>query len=77
MHGKKGNQPGVQFHHAYEATSDEEERLGALFNQLDADGDGRIDVHDLSEGLKKLNVPFVPGSAEVYLCHEAFLVNVE
>lgn len=52
-------------HHAYEFPSDEEDRLGDLFKQLDVNGDGRIDVHDLSEGLKKLNIPQVPGYAEV------------
>lgn len=53
------------YHHAYESPSEEEERLGSLFNQLDANGDGRIDARDLSEGLKRLNLPQVPGGAEV------------
>ncbi|XP_047473599.1 calcium-binding mitochondrial carrier protein SCaMC-1-B-like [Penaeus chinensis] len=54
-------------HHAYEFPSDEENRLGNLFKQLDVNGDGRIDVHDLSEGLKKLNIPQVPGYAELLI----------
>nr|XP_027221891.1 calcium-binding mitochondrial carrier protein SCaMC-3-like [Penaeus vannamei] len=54
-------------HHAYEFPSDEEDRLGDLFKQLDVNGDGRIDVHDLSEGLKKLNIPQVPGYAELLI----------
>ncbi|XP_068208078.1 mitochondrial adenyl nucleotide antiporter SLC25A24 isoform X2 [Palaemon carinicauda] len=51
-------------HHAYESPSEVEDRLGNLFRQLDENGDGRIDIHDLSEGLKKLKVPQIPGTAE-------------
>lgn len=59
----KNDQP--HYHHAYESPIEEEERLGSLFNQLDSNGDGRIDAHDLSEGLKRLSLPQVPGYAEV------------
>ncbi|XP_042858342.1 calcium-binding mitochondrial carrier protein SCaMC-3-like isoform X1 [Penaeus japonicus] len=64
MKEAKVNHPS---HHAYEFPSDEEDRLGDLFKQLDVNGDGRIDVHDLSEGLKKLNIPQVPGYAELLI----------
>ncbi|KAK3882417.1 hypothetical protein Pcinc_013191 [Petrolisthes cinctipes] len=57
MQGNNGVSSGPQLHHAYEHPIEEEERLGALFNKLDRDGDGRINIHDLSEGLKKLNLP--------------------
>ncbi|XP_071522196.1 mitochondrial adenyl nucleotide antiporter SLC25A23 isoform X3 [Panulirus ornatus] len=67
MQDNKGGYSSPHIHHVYEAPSDEEERLGSLFNQLDLDGDGRIDVNDLSEGLKKLNVPQVPGYAEMLI----------
>ncbi|MCL4123889.1 UNVERIFIED_CONTAM: hypothetical protein GTU68_043960 [Idotea baltica] len=51
-------------HHVYELPDESEERLERLFNQLDSNGDGRIDVNDLTEGLKRLNIPFKPGDAE-------------
>lgn len=65
MQDRSGASDTPQFHHAYESPSEEEERLGALFNQLDTNGDGRIDARDLSEGLKRLSLPQVPGGAEV------------
>lgn len=65
MPDKKGVGDKPHYHHAYESPSEEEERLGSLFNQLDVNGDGRIDARDLSEGLKRLKLPEVPGGAEV------------
>lgn len=48
--------------HVHEHLSaEEEERLSDLFNRLDINNDGRIDVKDLSEGLHKLNVPVHSG----------------
>lgn len=44
---------------------EEEERLEKLFKQLDVDGDGRIDIHDLTEALEKMGVPQVSGHAQV------------
>lgn len=52
-------------HHVYELPDESEERLERLFNQLDSNSDGRIDVSDLTKGLKRLNIPFKPGDAEV------------
>ena len=43
----------------------DEDRIARLFNDLDANKDGKIDVKELSEGLKKLGVKHIPGSAEV------------
>lgn len=45
--------------------ADEEKRLSSLFNRLDVNHDGRIDVHDLSKALQKLRIPHVPGQAQV------------
>ncbi|KAF2359650.1 Ribosomal RNA methyltransferase FtsJ domain [Trinorchestia longiramus] len=51
-------------HKAYELSTEDEERLGDLFKKLDANGDGKIDVSDLSKGLKMLNLPHFPGHME-------------
>lgn len=52
-------------HHDYELTSDEEEKFTDLFNRLDTNKDGRIDIHDLSEALKTMRVPQVEDHARV------------
>ncbi|XP_003742296.1 calcium-binding mitochondrial carrier protein SCaMC-2 [Galendromus occidentalis] len=41
----------------HELTLETERRLEDLFEKLDVNGDGRIDVSDLTEGLQKLGVP--------------------
>ena len=43
----------------------DEARIAKLFSELDANKDGKIDVTELSEGLKRLGVKHIPGSAEV------------
>lgn len=42
-----------------ELPQEDEERLGKLFKQLDRDGNGRIDVHDLSEALREFGLSSV------------------
>eukprot|EP00112_Aurelia_sp_Birch-Aquarium-sp1_P016038 Seg36.2 transcript_id=Seg36.2/GoldUCD/mRNA.D3Y31 product="Calcium-binding mitochondrial carrier protein SCaMC-2" protein_id=Seg36.2/GoldUCD/D3Y31 len=42
----------------------DKDRVAKLFNDLDANKDGKIDVKELSDGLKKLGVKHIPGSAE-------------
>uniref|UniRef100_A0A2P2IBH1 Calcium-binding mitochondrial carrier protein SCaMC-1-like n=1 Tax=Hirondellea gigas TaxID=1518452 RepID=A0A2P2IBH1_9CRUS len=54
-------------HKAYELSTADEERLGDLFKKLDTDGDGKIDVADLSKGLKMLNLPYYPGHMENFI----------
>lgn len=46
-----------------ELPHDDEERLEKLFNGLDKNGNGRIDIHDLSAALKEYGVHH--GYAEV------------
>lgn len=39
-------------HYIYELPENEEKRLEEVFKKLDLDGNGKIDIHDLSEALK-------------------------
>lgn len=50
---------------ADESTHYDEARVQELFDRLDLDKDGRIDIKDLSDALHQLGVPQVPGQAEV------------
>lgn len=43
-------------HYLHELPAQDEERLGKLFATLDLDGNGRIDVHDLSKALHEAGV---------------------
>ena len=45
----------------------DERRIEDLFRKLDVNKDGRIDIHDLSEALHRLEVPQLPGHAQVFL----------
>lgn len=57
----------------HDLTPEEGERLSHLFNQLDVDKDGLIDVNDLTEALHLLQVPVVPGQAQVcFINHSHF-----
>ena len=51
--------------HRVPFSDEEERRLLVLFNQLDVNRDGRIDVNDLSKALQQLQIPHVPGHAQV------------
>ena len=43
-------------HYLHELPAQDEERLEKLFKSLDLDGNGRIDVHDLSKALHRAGV---------------------
>ncbi|XP_044766769.1 calcium-binding mitochondrial carrier protein SCaMC-2 isoform X2 [Coccinella septempunctata] len=49
-----GTLPKTTFSH--ELPQEDEERLEKLFKKLDKDGNGKIDIHDLSDELKKFGV---------------------
>lgn len=46
-------------------SKEEEEKLKELFNKLDVNKDGRIDINDLTQALSTLQVPQTPGHAKV------------
>lgn len=67
-------------HYFHEMPHEDEERLEKLFNSLDLDGKGKIDIHDLSEALKKAGLHH--GYAEVRessfthtVCHPHWMVR--
>lgn len=43
-------------HYLHELPLEDEERLEKLFNSLDLDGNGKIDIHDLSVALNEVGV---------------------
>lgn len=43
-------------HYLHELPQEDEERLEKLFAKLDRNGNGKIDVHDLSMALKEFGV---------------------
>lgn len=43
-------------HYFHELPLEDEERLEKLFKSLDVDGNGKIDIHDLSVALKEFGV---------------------
>lgn len=43
-------------HYLHELPAEDEERLEKLFKSLDLDGNGKIDIHDLSIALKEFGV---------------------
>eukprot|EP00794_Sanderia_malayensis_P016130 gene16130-17756_t len=48
----------------YDGYKFDEVRISKLFKDLDVNKDGKIDVSELSEGLKRMGVKHIPGQAE-------------
>lgn len=46
-------------------SKEEEVKLKELFDKLDVNKDGRIDINDLTQALSTLQVPQTPGHAKV------------
>lgn len=43
-------------HYLHELPQEDEERLAKIFNTLDVNGNGKIDIYDLSAALKEYGV---------------------
>lgn len=55
--GSQGQSPDFPpVHYLHELPQADEERLEKIFNKLDRDGNGRIDIHDLSSALKEFGL---------------------
>jgi len=50
---------------SHSSSAADEQRIEELFRKLDVNRDGRIDIHDLSEALHRLEVHQLPRHAEV------------
>lgn len=50
-------------HYLHELSEEDEERLSKIFNNLDVNGNGKIDIYDLSASLKQYGVSH--GDAQV------------
>lgn len=53
-----------------EIPAEDEERLERIFNQLDRDGDGKIDIHDLSAALHEFGLSSVYAEVSYSTCRE-------
>ena len=46
-------------------SKEDEERFSSLFEQLDKNKDGKIDLQELREGIERLGLPSSSGTAQV------------
>lgn len=56
FHNDNGSNVLQDVHYVHELPQADEERLEKLFNQLDRNNNGKIDVHDLSAALKEFGL---------------------
>lgn len=52
-------------HAAKRVSPEDEERFARLFEQLDENRDGKLDLQELRDGIKRLGLPSTSGTAQV------------
>ena len=74
---KKSDPTRSQSPPVHDLTEEDEERIEKLFKTLDLDGNGKIDIHDLSVSLKESGVSpmYAKVKRKMYIFH-IFLSNL-
>ena len=64
---------GQSGHPGHRYNEEDEKRFAELFELLDRNKDGRIDVNELREGIERMGLPNMSGTAQVHLCIQSLV----